>query len=244
MLMIREADEMPVVYGYGEDALTFWVISGHLKRFLSLFGDHSPIDVSTVFYRPSFGRKGSSKDVTNPSHWRSAFGEFDAIVGTERGTYLIETKWTASSEAPRWTRPRPLRVTNAQVRRHSIMRSYIEAWRAVRPSCWSEFIQISDIRTRLAAFSASVPHPRTKLARHLEITLGLTAECGPVEDVLLFMRSEGCSPPGEVEPAHFTLVGVDCRIAESSGYLLLSQLHKTHQPDMWLGVAGRRRFKN
>jgi hypothetical protein len=230
---------MPVIHCYGEDALTLWIIREHLSGFLGVLEDLSPVAESKVFYRPSFGRRGSNKDATVSEQWRSAFGEFDAIVATRGGTYLIETKWTASSEAPRLTRPRPLQLSPTQVRRHAIMRNYIDAWRAVQPSTWDEFIHLSDIRDRLARFSASVPRAGTTLARNIGMVLILTAECGPVSDVVLFMRSEGGPPPGEVEPSHFALVGVDSRNTDSLGHLPLFGPVGSLAPKMWLASKGR-----
>src|SRR5687768_16427851 len=84
------------ILGYGEDALTLWCLTKRLGEVLTRLND----DVSetrAVFYRPSFGKKGKHSDAA-PQLYGPQFGEFDGIVATERGVYLIEAKWTHSGE--------------------------------------------------------------------------------------------------------------------------------------------------
>ena len=75
--------------GYGEDALTYWVLNKRRDEFLRKLGDSSRPSECVLFYRPSFGRGGRSK---------ACLGEFDAILITPLTMYLIETKWDSSPE--------------------------------------------------------------------------------------------------------------------------------------------------
>jgi hypothetical protein len=63
--------------GYGEDGLR------HLK-------DLS--DIVVVLFRPSFGRRGSGEVPLSGTADSLQFGEFDALLGTKRGVYLVEAK--------------------------------------------------------------------------------------------------------------------------------------------------------
>ena len=74
------------ILGYGEDSLTFWALKYRLKDILKKLNDKTPSSKCTIFYRPSFGRGNYI-----------CFGEFDAILATEKFIYLIESKWEESS---------------------------------------------------------------------------------------------------------------------------------------------------
>lgn len=202
-----------MIYGYGEDALTLVLVGQQVHGFVRALEGRLPTRTPTVLYRPSFGRRATERTaeavVGAP---RAAFGEFDAIVGTELGTYLVEVKWSRSGGVgPDGV----LVLADAQVRRHRVMRHYLDAWRATTaydasasapppdpasgredraagpPAIplgvrWQRFVQSSDIAARLAAEGVAVPRPRTRLADTLTRVLGLLDRCGPVRDVLLF----------------------------------------------------------
>lgn len=220
------------MFGYGEDALTIWVLGCHLSKLLTTLHDDSRPEDAVVLYRPSFGRRGTQPDATDPALFRAAFGEFDAIIGTTRSTYLIEAKWSSSSEVRK--RGATLRLQASQVRRHEIMGIYIDEWRTMSPDDWASFTQSTSLRKRLTALSASPPHPRTQLARSLESALRLLKDCGPARDILLLLRTDSGSPPGGVIPHRFRLVGVDCRVpAEGGGYFLLPFSNPGTPPPMW-----------
>lgn len=231
-----------MILGYGEDALTLWAIGTQLPRLLRTLGDESPPERSIVLFRPSFGRRGSARNSAGPLVLLPAFGEFDAIIGTAAGTYLIETKWSASSES----RGAVLVLRPEQVRRHAVLRCYIEEWRSVRPSCWTEFLEQSCIEDRLVHLGVAVAPKRSRLAASLTAVLGLLDDAGPVFDVILFMRAanelartRSGSPPTEVDPDTFVLLGVDCRIAESGGFIAMPPFVAGAEAHMWLSPVSR-----
>ena len=82
------------ILGYGEDALTFHALSTGFTELLRNLGDDTDPAAAVRFFRPSLGRRGAAPD----GKPRSEFGEFDAIIGTARAVYLVEAKWSASSE--------------------------------------------------------------------------------------------------------------------------------------------------
>ena len=115
------------IYGYGEDALTFAVLTNNIPQILSRLDDPSGQDLCRIFYRPSFGRRALAG--------RAEFGEFDAIVSTPRAIYLIEAKWDGASELDE----NVLRLRPEQVRSHRVLRSYIREWRRGEHANWSAF---------------------------------------------------------------------------------------------------------
>jgi hypothetical protein len=106
--------------GYGEDALTYWCLTRRLGSILSPFHD-TIANTQVVFYRPSFGRR-SKGSAAIPGIRGPQFGEFDGIIVTSRGVYLIEAKWTNSGELDDAT----VTLRREQVRRH---RSFVLTWR-------------------------------------------------------------------------------------------------------------------
>jgi hypothetical protein len=228
-----------MLLGYGEDALTLWVIQQHLDAFLQVLGDPTACDQATCFYRPSFGRRATKRGVPEPLKTRAEFGEFDAIVSTPTGIYLVESKWTASAEA---NNPM-LQLSEPQLRRHAIMRCYVEEWQTCKPASWPDFLVRSNIRSRLQPFHAVPAGPATRLARNLKVVLGFVARnCVPVRDIVVFFRAEDemaggrfGSPPGLVGTPGFTLVGVDCRDVLSGGFLLIDRVASA--PRMWVNAA-------
>ena len=89
---------MARILSYGEDPLTYLIFSTRLDEFLRKLGDETPAAEALVIYRPSFGRGGRYKTSAKSTRKRSEFGEFDGIVGTTIATYLIESKWSRSTE--------------------------------------------------------------------------------------------------------------------------------------------------
>ena len=204
---------------YGEDAFTLRVISAGLPAFLAQFGDQSALPKCRALFRPSFGRRATTFGADKCA-WQAAFGEFDAIVGTPKAIYLIEAKWSRSGEVR--DGGTTVRLAPAQVRRHRIMRAYIERWRDLKPASWDEFAGDNALRQLLAEYCARVPGPKSALARNLRRYLHILGQfSGPIRDVVLFLRTAPSSPPSEIEPADFQLVTADCRIIESEGFLPL-----------------------
>ena len=79
--------------GYGEDGLTLWAIKNRLDTILDKLKDDSDPNNCLVYYRPSFGRRGGLKS--------AQFGEFDFILLSEHGIYLVESKWDKLSAQKR-----------------------------------------------------------------------------------------------------------------------------------------------
>lgn len=99
--------------GYGEDAITFWVLTNRLDKILERFDDNSKESECCVYYRPSFGRGGKS---------RSLLGEFDAVLITPKCTYLIESKWEGSKELSTHE------LSKGQKKRHDMFTLIARAW--------------------------------------------------------------------------------------------------------------------
>src|SRR5690242_6627988 len=117
------------IVGYGEDALSLWALKHRLSALLSHLGDDSDLQGILVFLRPSFGRRGSSSFAESAVADSPQFGEFDAIVRSPRGIYLIETKWNRSSGLEGGTAV----LQQKQVFRHKVFRAYVNAWPAHHP---------------------------------------------------------------------------------------------------------------
>jgi hypothetical protein len=222
--------------GYAEDALTLWLVQHHLEPLLHALGDDSA--AQCVFYRPSFGRRGSSRRNGLVETPRPAFGEFDVIVGSARGVYLLESKWSGAVSEHH----AEIRLRDEQVRRHEVMRCYLEAWRASKPGGWATFRATPSIGERLRELGVCTPRESTRLACNLQIILGLLAPCGPkIRDVLVFFRTPGGrgSHPKTVHPDTFTLMNVECRIPDHGQFVSLSPDLGSPAPRMWVSPAPR-----
>jgi hypothetical protein len=163
------------VLGYGEDALTLHILRNHMGEFLKQLKDPGISESAAAYYRPSFGRG------------RGCFGEFDAIVSTERAIYLVETKWNESSE---W---KTGELKDKQQRRHEMFEWYAEQWQRVAPANWSEFATDECRRLFLKRFGKNMPHGKTGvLVRNLEFILqAIGARGKDIENVLLLVDVRG-----------------------------------------------------
>jgi hypothetical protein len=101
------------IIGYGEDALTYWALSLHLKQLLTALQANCRPRECLVFYRPSFGRG------TN-------IGEFDAILATPDCIYLVECKW--QSRRPPKSPVAAITLNKTQLRRHRLWKRIWEMW--------------------------------------------------------------------------------------------------------------------
>jgi len=165
------------VLGYGEDFLTFWAVSSNKKLsvILSRLKDDSNPEKCTIFYRPSFGRRGGKG--------RSEFGEFDAIMITPKAVYLVESKWDGSNASfPN----NELKLGDVQVRRHEIFRWYHENW---KEEDWKEFARkhSPEFRTK---FEKSIPSEGSLLSKNLRTILRRTRGKKLVNVLLFFHRRE------------------------------------------------------
>jgi hypothetical protein len=205
--------------GYGEDALTLWALSHRLPDIRSPLGDQAS-PTTTVYYRPSFGRRSATPGRSHGDRGPQ-FGEFDAIIATDRGVYLLEAKWSASGEiAGEQVDLRP-----EQIRRHQVFRRYLEAWTQAGQPDWGEFVgryprlvlQAPGGEERFRVAPAG-----TVLARNLEVVLRRCAKAGPVlADVLLVVHPQRSPGPRLTSgPAGFQVIELDCP-AVVEGYISL-----------------------
>jgi hypothetical protein len=182
--------------GYGEDALTLWALQHRLDEIMINLGD-SGSNVLEVFFRPSFGRRSHSRSTGAPG---PQFGEFDAIVVSSRGVYLVEAKWTGSGEVAEPTAV----LRQEQLRRHRVFREYLRCWIAGSYKDWDAFAggvpRLTWFSEEQLESSFTVAPIGSRLARNLEFVLRSCALGGnQIVDVLLVVHPEGdvrnVSPP-------------------------------------------------
>lgn len=197
------------IIGYGEDALTMYALSSRLGEVLAELGDESAPDECIVFYRPSFGRRSGGALMPGETASRSEFGEFDAVLGTPAGVYLIEAKWGRSSEIVAGS----LLLRPEQIRRHHLLKAYLIAWRQRSESGdWSAFHAKLGGYLEVGGVQYPVAPPNSRLASSLERVLSSIAPCGEhVEDVVLYLRGKD-DPPEPSGDGTFRFVTIDCPI--------------------------------
>lgn len=196
------------VIGYGEDALCAWALRYRLAAILRALGDPTDPQDAVVFLRPSFGRLGGGSMFPGPVADSAQFGEFDGLVGSRQGVYLVESKWSRSSGlegGKAVLRPE-------QVFRHKVFRSYLRAWRAQQHQVsWTAFLGALGGLLEVDYISIPIAPLNSQLARSLERILMELAPCGPeITDVLLYLRIQQGHAIAGVEPSHFRLVTLDC----------------------------------
>ena len=112
------------VIGYGEDALTFWALSTEWDSLANELKINKVPDEEIVrLYRPSFGRG------------KYGFGEFDAIISTDKVIFLIESKWENSSEVT----SKGIKLTLPQQNRHKVFHELHKKWKSVGD--WDGYFQ-------------------------------------------------------------------------------------------------------
>jgi hypothetical protein len=209
------------ILGYGEDALTWWALTNRLDSILSPFHD-GVADTLTVFYRPSFGRR-SAPSPSEAGHRGSQFGEFDGIIATRSGVYLLEAKWSGSGELD----DAAVILRPEQIRRHRLFRKYLELWRGQQDQSWPSFasrwptITIDGPAGRPETFRTAPV--RSRLASNLRAVLTRCAEAGPaIQDVLLIVHpSAGAVVESRKSPEGFHVVELESP-AVADGYVVLS----------------------
>jgi hypothetical protein len=218
--------------GYGEDALTYVALTARLGEVLRQLGDASSPSDATVLFRPSFGRRATTK----LGQRASSFGEFDAILGTPRAVYLCESKWSRSGEVGK----PELSLRREQIRRHSIFSWYRRTWQGtdfraslrghIRPGAdpslsrqvWDRF-RASHVEEFETLFTnVTIPHPWTNLAENLMFTLDTLSDCGGLtEDVLLYIDIDRKECPPLNAEAPFRLVCVFVDGVDRSGFFTM-----------------------
>lgn len=177
---------------YGEDGLTLWALTHRLGEILEAAQVPATDDV-TVFYRPSFGRRGAREGGTS-----AQFGEFDAIIATPDAVLLVEAKWDRSPELDGTV----LRIAAHQAHRHRVMRWYIERWLEHASTDGKDFFE-GVVPEELRGLA--LPSSDKLLAKNLIHVLRSIAPSDRtrvplVKDVLLYLdgRPEGTAPRVEV----------------------------------------------
>lgn len=205
------ASSEQVMLSYGEDPLTYDVLSSRLREFLAQLDDDTDASEVLIIYRPSFGRgMGAHK-----SPRQSTFGEFDAIVGTRKAVYFVESKWHQSSE----TKTSTVEVRRTQVTRHRILRWYRERWSSEYSGNWEAFVERYGEAFEQDFAHSCLPQAGGTLSRNIEFVLGRLEsfpEC--VRDVVLFIGLEGSRAPESVDPDWFALVTLFYDGLEGTGY--------------------------
>jgi hypothetical protein len=201
------------ILGYGEDALTLHALTNGLPGIFARLGDGSDPAKAIIFYRPSFGRRGSA----STARAASQFGEFDAIVGTSRAVYLLEAKRPESGKLNGAT----FDLKPVQLRRHAAFRAYFDEWRRERPLNWPHFAarMLAIFRTRGVHL---VPPPAgTTLAMNIAYVLDRLDACGPnLVDVLLFCRKSD-SVPAPSTCGTFKVITYSCTPEDKSEFICL-----------------------
>jgi hypothetical protein len=203
------------IFGYGEDGLTYWALTTRLPNILRQLKDDTPPAECTFFFRPSFGRAGGPNS--------PQFGEFDAILGTKRAVYLIESKWDHVVD-----HPRPAVVLEeVQITRHRIFTWLRDRWHEGPRENWDVFRDaVQDDFTNAFPNRPLAPGHRL-LARNLEYILRYLDENGFGEgtcNVLLYFHRDNVQCPERVVNANgqvvdtFTLVCVHYAALGQSGY--------------------------
>lgn len=191
------------ILGYGEDALTLWALRNKLDAILSKLGDSSSQEKHTVFFRPSFGRRGGSRS--------SQFGEFDFIILADRRVYLGESKWHRSSRDVAGSK---LHLRQEQLDRHKIMAWYITEWTKRGFSKWKDFLSEKERRITDEGVSKPMAPAGSLLAENLKAILDVIREryasSPKVENVLLYLYNgrKHETPPQEAAD-DFALVKLD-----------------------------------
>lgn len=204
-----------MLLGYGEDALTLWALTKGLPLFLQQLGDGTSPPETTVFFRPSFGRKAP-----NPRGKKSVFGEFDGIVCSLEANYLVEGKWNKSSELVE----SEITLSPVQIRRHEIMHWYCENWQQQDQGDWRSFRDMNKRDFEEVFSGYTIPTDGTVLARNLEYVLAtMKRKDLPLQDVLLFSSIDAMATPSVVQQndLRFRLVTFRVRPVGGDGFIAI-----------------------
>jgi hypothetical protein len=192
---------MSKILGYGEDALTLWVLKQHTSKILDEFQDKTPISECLIFYRPSFGRHSKANS--------SVFGEFDAILATKCNTYLIESKWDNLTEFNK----EELKLREEQTLRHKVFQWYLTHWSKKYYGNWQSFI--NEHQTDFKIENKSIAPKNSLLSRNLEYILNkIQQHCesiseSKIKNVLLFFYDAEKSKFPVVTRSLFKLIPID-----------------------------------
>jgi len=192
------------MFGYGEDALTFWALRNRLSDILKQLKDQTALPDCLVFFRPSFGRRGGAGS--------AEFGEFDAILAASKNAYLIESKWDGLR---RWDARARILLGEAQKLRHQVFSWYLMHWDPEYSSDWKRFKE--DHNTEFQnRFGKNVARAGRLLSRNLEFVLTkINKHCSRLKPeniknvILFFYNQERNSSPPSTAPDDFSMVPLD-----------------------------------
>lgn len=202
---------MARLVGYGEDGLTFRAVTERLPELLSQLEDHSDPASVLVFYRPSFGRRSGRSGARG-----GAFGEFDAIIASDRAVYLVEAKWSRSGEV---YGKQEISLRCEQRRRHRAFRWYLTRWRALQPTDWVTFRDAALSEFEATCDSLTIPHAKTHLAQNLQYVLEHLAQRGEaIVDVLLYADADASTCPPLPADSSFRLVSLAFPDLHTTGF--------------------------
>jgi hypothetical protein len=187
---------MSKVFGYGEDALTLWLLRNQPQKILDRFNDKTEPAECLAFYRPSFGRSGGPGS--------AEFGEFDAILASKENIYLIESKW----DNRRPNTKTELMLKPEQTERHEVFRWYLSNWSQKYSNDWEAFAK--DKGTEFISGKKIAP-PKSLLAVNLQHVLSQLNEhchkCDNVKNVLLFFHGPKSKSPKKTSEG-FSIVSI------------------------------------
>ncbi len=211
-------DTRRTVFGYAEDALTFWALDKCMSEILGKLGDPSNSSDCVAFYRPSFGRGGRRDGDGNIA----TFGEPDSVLASLEDIYLVESKWD-NRKKDRTDKIRPGKGFLTKVRDHEIFSWYYMNWDSGSYGDWREFSsdisRKSDFAARFSDRSKKIAPPDSRLAQNLEDILNALQEhCGQSlgerkqpRDVLLYFYDGNVSTEKRsvMEGQSFEIVNID-----------------------------------
>jgi hypothetical protein len=170
---------MSVLYGYGEDALTYWALNNRLGEVLDQLEDPSSIEECIAFFKPGIGRGGRS---------HTSFGEFDAILVTPLCMYLMEARWSRSSEFS------TAGLSHGQIERHRNIEWIAINWMRKEP--FHDFVKRKADDFRDFTGGKELPPIGSEVFKRLEFVIGEARRVGRgskvlVKHVVLILMEEG-----------------------------------------------------
>ena len=193
------------LYGYGEDSLTLWALLNKSQEILKKCEDDSKISDCSIFYRPSFGRKGGDD--------RAEFGEFDFIIATAQNIFLGESKCSNNINSNGL-----IRLHDCQINRHEIFSNYYQIWK----TCASEdFFDKCKKEFPKTMKKKKIPNPNSKLFSNLIFVFqkfdALTQNQINVRNILLLFHLDNKLKNKQIKPPEeFTLIQIDAPLIEES----------------------------
>ena len=198
---------MVEVFGYGEDALTYWVLTRRLDDFLEQLKDRSKASECALFYRPSFGRGGRSL---------ALLGEFDAILLSPVCMYLIESKWSHSPEL------RTGKLAECQKLRHRTVRWIAENWDGKQP--FNDFCEQNRVHFKESFGGKELPPIDTGVFYRLNhvLTKAHVMSKGEstlqIRDIFLVILEKGCGTKMIESPDGFELKQMEYNPIDASNF--------------------------